>query len=79
MSAPARLFCLDTVMIDIVLRISRVPESGSDVLASEHLTTTGGGYNAMSATARQGVAALYESGRLAEARSAAASVLEGAP
>jgi diadenosine tetraphosphate (Ap4A) HIT family hydrolase len=27
----------------------------------------------------QGVAALYESGRLAEARSAAASVLEGAP
>jgi sugar/nucleoside kinase (ribokinase family) len=50
-------------MIDIVLRISRVPESGSDVLASEHLTTTGGGYNAMSAAARQGVAAVY-AGRL---------------
>jgi sugar/nucleoside kinase (ribokinase family) len=50
-------------MIDIVLRISRVPESGADVLASEHLTTTGGGYNAMSAAARQGVAAVY-AGRL---------------
>jgi sugar/nucleoside kinase (ribokinase family) len=50
-------------MIDIVLRIAQVPESGSDVLASEHLTTTGGGYNAMSAAARQGVAALY-AGRL---------------
>jgi sugar/nucleoside kinase (ribokinase family) len=57
------LFCLDTVMIDIVLRIAQVPESGSDVLASEHLITTGGGYNAMSAAARQGVSAVY-AGRL---------------
>ena len=50
-------------MIDIVLRIARVPEGGSDVLASEHLITTGGGYNAMSASARQGVSAVY-AGRL---------------
>jgi sugar/nucleoside kinase (ribokinase family) len=57
------LFCLDTVMIDIVLRITQVPESGSDVLASEHLITTGGGYNAMSAAARQGISAVY-AGRL---------------
>jgi len=62
-SVTPRLFCLDTVMIDIVLRIPRVPESGSDVLASEHLTTSGGGYNAMSACARQGVVAIY-AGRL---------------
>ncbi len=63
MNAPARLFCLDTVMIDIVLRIAAVPPSGADVLASAHLITTGGGYNAMSAAARQGVAAVY-AGRL---------------
>jgi sugar/nucleoside kinase (ribokinase family) len=63
MNATARLFCLDTVMIDIVLRIEQVPESGGDVLASEHLITTGGGYNAMSAAARQGIAAVY-AGRL---------------
>ena len=62
-SAPARLFCLDTVMIDIVLRVSAIPESGSDVLADEHLIATGGGYNAMSAAARQGVGAVY-AGRL---------------
>jgi sugar/nucleoside kinase (ribokinase family) len=62
-SASARLFCLDTVMIDIVLRISAIPESGSDVLADEHLIATGGGYNAMSAAARQGVGAVY-AGRL---------------
>ena len=50
-------------MIDIVLRISEIPESGSDVLANEHLIATGGGYNAMSAAARQGVGAVY-AGRL---------------
>ena len=63
MSASARLFCLDTVMIDIVVRIDQIPESGGDVLASEHQIATGGGYNAMSAAARQGVAAVY-AGRL---------------
>jgi sugar/nucleoside kinase (ribokinase family) len=50
-------------MIDVVLRIDEVPKSGGDVLASEHLTTTGGGYNAMSSWSRQGVRAVY-AGRL---------------
>jgi sugar/nucleoside kinase (ribokinase family) len=50
-------------MIDVVVRIAEVPESGGDILASEHLITTGGGYNAMSAAARQGVDAVY-AGRL---------------
>jgi sugar/nucleoside kinase (ribokinase family) len=63
MSVAVRLFCLDTVMIDVVVRIGEVPESGGDILASEHLITTGGGYNAMSAAARQGVEAVY-AGRL---------------
>lgn len=52
-------------MIDIVVKIARVPESGGDVLASEHLITCGGGYNAMSACARQGVSAIY-AGRLGQ-------------
>jgi sugar/nucleoside kinase (ribokinase family) len=63
MTPSARLFCLDTVMIDIVVRIDQIPESGGDILASEHQIATGGGYNAMSAAARQGVAAVY-AGRL---------------
>jgi sugar/nucleoside kinase (ribokinase family) len=50
-------------MIDIVLRIAEVPERGGDVLASEHLIATGGGYNAMCAASRQGVSAVY-AGRL---------------
>jgi sugar/nucleoside kinase (ribokinase family) len=50
-------------MIDIVLRIDDVPARGGDVLASEQLTTTGGGYNALSAWSRQGLGAVY-AGRL---------------
>jgi sugar/nucleoside kinase (ribokinase family) len=71
-------------MIDVVLRIDEVPRSGGDVLASEHLTTTGGGYNAMSAWSRQGVRAVY-AGRLgrgpfnAIARDALASDAIAAP
>jgi ribokinase len=60
---PSRLFCLDTVMIDIVLKISSIPERGSDVLATEHIVTAGGGYNAMSAAARQDMSVFY-AGRL---------------
>lgn len=59
MSALPRLFCLDTVMIDVVMRIAAMPERGSDILASEHLLATGGGYNAMSSFARQGALAVY--------------------
>ncbi len=46
-------------MIDVVMRIASVPERGSDILASEHLLATGGGYNAMSSFARQGFRAVY--------------------
>ncbi len=50
-------------MIDIVMKISSIPTSGSDTLAPHRLVTTGGGFNAMSAASRQGMAALY-AGRL---------------
>lgn len=50
-------------MIDIVVRIPTLPTRGGDVLATEHLTTTGGGYNAMSSWSRQGPRAVY-AGRL---------------
>lgn len=59
----ARLFCLDSVMIDIVLRVGELPARGGDVLAREQLVTTGGGFNAMSAASRQGMSTVY-AGRL---------------
>jgi sugar/nucleoside kinase (ribokinase family) len=63
MSDAPRLFCLDTVLIDVVLRIATLPERAGDALASEKLVTTGGGFNAMSAAARHHMSVTY-AGRL---------------
>jgi sugar/nucleoside kinase (ribokinase family) len=51
------------VLVDVVLRVATLPERASDTLASEQLITTGGGFNAMSAAARQGLNVVY-AGRL---------------
>ncbi|MHB8380471.1 MAG: PfkB family carbohydrate kinase [Acidimicrobiales bacterium] len=63
MSEAPRLFCLDTVLIDVVLRIAALPKRAGDVFASEKLVTTGGGFNAMSAAARHHMSVVY-AGRL---------------
>ena len=54
-----RLFNLDTVMVDVVMRIAVLPTRGGDALASDHVVTTGGGFNVMSAAARQGMGVTY--------------------
>ncbi len=54
-----RLFTLDTVMVDVVLVIDALPSRGGDAVASRHLVGAGGGYNVMSAAARQGMAVVY--------------------
>ena len=59
MGTSPRLFGLDTVMIDVVLKIAGLPSRGSDAVASDLLVTAGGGFNAMSAAARQGMAVTY--------------------
>jgi sugar/nucleoside kinase (ribokinase family) len=58
-----RLFCLDTVLIDVVLTVSSLPERAGDVRASSQLITTGGGFNAMSAASRNELEVVY-AGRL---------------
>jgi sugar/nucleoside kinase (ribokinase family) len=63
MTSGPRLFCLDTVLIDVVLKVAKLPERAGDALASEQLITTGGGFNAMSAAARHGADVTY-AGRL---------------
>ncbi|HVB50204.1 MAG TPA: PfkB family carbohydrate kinase [Acidimicrobiales bacterium] len=63
MSNTPRLFCLDTVLIDVVLKIAALPERAGDALAHEQLITTGGGFNAMSAAARHNLPVVY-AGRL---------------
>lgn len=58
-----RLFCLDTVLVDVVLTIASLPERAGDVRASSQLITTGGGFNAMSAAVRNDLEVVY-AGRL---------------
>jgi sugar/nucleoside kinase (ribokinase family) len=59
MSRTPRYFGLDTVMVDMVLRIEQLPEPGGDAVVSERLVTAGGGFNAMSAAVRQGMGVTY--------------------
>src|ERR1700678_4063876 len=63
MNHEPRLFCLDTVLIDVVLKVAALPQRAGDTLATDQLITTGGGFNAMSAAARHDVGVIY-AGRL---------------
>ena len=58
-STGPRLLCCDTVLVDLVLSVSRIPERAGDVRATDQLVTTGGGFNAMSAAARFGRRVVY--------------------
>jgi ribokinase len=58
-----RLFCLDTVLIDVVLSVAALPPRAGDIRAVEQLVTTGGGFNAMSAATRHHLQTVY-AGRL---------------
>ena len=54
-----RLFVLDSVMVDVMMKVAVLPERGSDSLASTYLVATGGGFNVLAAAARHHSAALY--------------------
>ncbi len=54
-----RLYNLDTVMIDVVTHVAHLPSAGGDVRASASAVRTGGGFNVMSAAARQGMPVTY--------------------
>lgn len=59
MERPPRYFCLDTVMIDIVMQVQALPRRGGDAVSSQYLVTPGGGFNSMSAATRHGMSAVY--------------------
>jgi sugar/nucleoside kinase (ribokinase family) len=54
-----RLLHLGNVVVDVVLNVPTLPEPGGDVLATRSQTAAGGGFNVMSAAARQGLAVAY--------------------
>lgn len=61
MADPAirRLVLVGSVIVDIVLYVDALPERGGDVVASRSMTTAGGGFNVLSAAARQGLPSAY--------------------
>src|SRR5579863_8492667 len=63
MAAPSRLIVLDSVMIDVLVKVADLPARGSDSLASDAMLTTGGGFTVASAAHRHGLTSVY-GGRL---------------
>ena len=59
MANAPRLFCVDTVLVDVVLKIAALPELGGDAVATERMITTGGGFNVMSSARRHGMDVVY--------------------
>lgn len=51
-----RFISTGSVVIDLPMRVDHLPERGADVLATSSGTVVGGGFNVVSAAARQGVA-----------------------
>jgi sugar/nucleoside kinase (ribokinase family) len=54
-----RLVSLGNVIIDILAEVPELPERGADVLASAAAVEVGGGFNLMTAAARQGLEVAY--------------------
>ena len=58
-TAPRRLVVAGSILVDILLYVDTLPESGSDTLAHASLITTGGGFNVLTAARRLGLRAAY--------------------
>jgi sugar/nucleoside kinase (ribokinase family) len=59
MEITSRFFCLDTVMLDVVMKVVALPPRGGDAVSSRYLVTPGGGFNSMSAASRHGMSSVY--------------------
>ncbi|MGH1548974.1 PfkB family carbohydrate kinase [Leifsonia poae] len=57
--ADGRVIFTGTVVVDLVLRVGALPERGGDVLAESSGMSAGGGFNVMSAAARDGAEVLF--------------------
>jgi sugar/nucleoside kinase (ribokinase family) len=56
---PQRLVLLGSVLVDVVMFVPELPSSGGDILATDSLIATGGGFNVLTAAQRQGLPAAY--------------------
>ena len=58
----ARLVLAGSVIVDMVMRVPRLPERGGDVLASHAAHVVGGGFNVLAAARRLGLPTVYGGG-----------------
>ncbi len=56
---PARLVQVGSILVDIMMRIDAMPPLGGDAVARDTRVAVGGGFNALLAAKRQGLAAAY--------------------
>lgn len=59
MSLPGCLVAVGSVIVDVTLRVPRLPNAGGDVLGRDGRVTPGGSFNVMVAARRQGVSVAY--------------------
>jgi ribokinase len=59
MAAPGRIVLIGSVLADVLLVVEKVPERGGDAMARRSMVAAGGGFNLLSAAARQGMPAAY--------------------
>lgn len=56
---PRRLVLVGSVIVDVVMVVDALPPVGGDALARRSMLAVGGGYNVLTAAARQGLPAVY--------------------
>lgn len=54
-----RFVFLGNVIVDLVMQVDALPEPGGDIIASGSLMTAGGGFNTMTAAARDGASVVF--------------------
>jgi sugar/nucleoside kinase (ribokinase family) len=54
-----RLILVDSVVVDVVLNVTDLPERGSDAYAETSTSFAGGGFNVMAAASRLGLRSIY--------------------
>lgn len=59
MAAPGRIVLIGSVLADVLLVVDKLPERGGDAMARRSMVVAGGGFNLLSAAARQCMPAAY--------------------
>jgi sugar/nucleoside kinase (ribokinase family) len=62
MIRPPKLVCVGSVVVDIAMKVPKLPEPGGDVVARSSMLAVGGAFNVMAAARYQGISVSYAGG-----------------